>query len=86
MTKCPNCEQETSDDYCQWCKYPILGEVPLQEEVTMDKVVIKPTWALAWGIFWRLFFITLGIYAIIFGIMFALSITICPYLRGIWIF
>ena len=52
----------------------------------MDKVVVKPTWALAWGIFWRLFLITLGIYAVIFGVMYALSVTVWPYLRGIWIF
>jgi len=24
MVKCPNCGQETSGDYCQYCKYPIL--------------------------------------------------------------
>ena len=25
MARCPNCGQKTgSDDYCQWCNYPIL--------------------------------------------------------------
>ena len=86
MIQCPNCDQETSGDYCQWCKYPILSEVPLQKEFTMGKVVVKPTWALAWGLCWRCFLITLGIYAVIFGVMFALGMTLFPFLRGIWIF
>ena len=28
MVRCPNCGQNTSGDYCQWCKYPVLGGRP----------------------------------------------------------
>lgn len=28
MAKCPNCGQETSGDYCQWCKYPVIKDIP----------------------------------------------------------
>ncbi len=94
MVKCSNCGMETSGDYCEWCKYPILSGLPRQKEVTvdkevtmdkeviMDKVVVKPTWALAWGLFWRIFLIGLGIYAIIFGIIFALGIALLPFTIG----
>ena len=30
MVRCPNCSQKTSVDYCQWCKYPILGGSPVR--------------------------------------------------------
>ncbi len=76
MVRCPNCGQETSGDYCEWCKYPILSGSPRQKEVIMDKVIVNPTWALAWGLFWRAFLISLGVYAIIFGVMLALAIAL----------
>ena len=88
MVKCSNCGMETSGDYCEWCKYPILSGLPRQKEViadkevTMDKVVVKPTWALAWGLFWRTFLIGLGINAIIFGIMLALGIALLPFMES----
>jgi len=90
MVRCPNCDQETSGDYCQWCKYPLSSGIPWQEEVIMDKVVAKPTWALAWGLFWRytiiysLFSLVIG--AIIVGFMLALGVTILPFIEDIWTF
>jgi len=84
MVRCPNCDQETSGDYCEWCKYPISSSLPWQEEVTMDKIVVKPTWSLAWGLCWRWLLITLGIYAIVFGVMFALGITLLPFIGELW--
>jgi len=87
MVRCPNCDQETSGEYCQWCKYPLTGSLPRQEEVTVDKVVVKPTWALAWGLFWRYFLITLAIQAIIGGIIFTLvGTTVLPFIKNMWLF
>jgi len=52
----------------------------------MEKVTVKPTWALAWGLFWRMALITLGIYAIIFGIMFTIfGVTLMSLLSGGWL-
>ena len=44
----------------------------------MDKVTVKPTWALAWGLAWRTFLIWLGIGAIITGISIAVGVALMP--------
>ncbi len=40
MAKCPNCGQETSGDYCQWCKYPMIKDVPAERQ-KVEKAVKK---------------------------------------------
>ena len=49
MAKCPNCGQETTGDYCQWCKYPMVKDVPekptkaeKRAKVKKDKTDVAP--------------------------------------------
>ena len=38
MVRCPNCGQQTSGDYCQWCNYPILKGDPTRHQKAKKEV------------------------------------------------